>query len=66
MHGHDQRDEPTPLTVRVETAMRMLGLGRTKFYELIGTGEIETIKVGKSRLVVFESLQRFVASHRGL
>lgn len=58
--------EPKPLTVKVETAMRMLGLGRTKFYELVGEGEIETIKVGKSRLVIFDSLQRFVASRRGL
>lgn len=56
--------EPAPLTVRVETAMRMIGLGRTKFYELIGEGEIETIKVGRSTLVIVESLRAFVQSRR--
>lgn len=62
-----ERSDPAtlePLTVRVETAMQTLGLGRTKFYELVGEGEIEIIKVGRSTLVVFESLKRFVSSRR--
>ena len=38
----------------------MLGLGRTTVYELIGRGELETIKVGRARLVLIRSLHRFI------
>jgi len=50
-----------PVTVRIPEAMRLLGLGRSKLYELIGDGSIVTIKVGRSRLVVMRSIHDFVA-----
>lgn len=56
--------EAQPITVRIPTALRMLGLGRSKFYDLLKVGEIETIKVGRATLVVVASLHRFVASRR--
>jgi hypothetical protein len=52
------------LTVRVPTAMTMLGLGRTKLYEMIGQGEIETIKVGNVTLVIVQSLRDFIDRQR--
>jgi hypothetical protein len=52
--------EPDPITVRVPTALRMLGLSRSKFYTLLGDGEFEIIKVGRCTLVVVASLHRFV------
>jgi hypothetical protein len=42
----------------------MLGIGRTKLYELIGTGEIEIIKIGKSTLVPIRSLEALVERKR--
>ena len=36
---------PAPLCVRVNVAARMIGIGRTKLYELISNGEVEVIKV---------------------
>ena len=52
------------ITVRVPQALAMLGLGRSKLYELIGDGEIEIIKVGKSTLIVVASLHAFVQKRR--
>jgi hemerythrin-like domain-containing protein len=37
----------------------------TKLYELIGAGEIESIKLGRSRLVIYDSLVRLVERSKG-
>lgn len=42
-------------------AARRLGLGKTKVRELMGAGELATVRVGRRRLVVVASLERFVA-----
>jgi excisionase family DNA binding protein len=49
-----------PLTVRTPEACRMTGIGRSKLYELIKAGEIETIKVGSSTLVTVAGLEAFL------
>ena len=41
-------------------AARMLGIGRTKLYELICAGEIKTIRLGARRLVPATELRRLV------
>ena len=46
-----------------ETA-EALGLGRSKLYELLQSGEIPTFYVGRKRLVAADDLQRFVESRR--
>lgn len=56
---------PAPLCVRVNVAARMMGIGRTKLYELIGTGEVEAIKVGKVTLVTTASLIAMIERQRG-
>jgi len=55
--------EPERLTVRIPTAMAMLGLSRSKFYDLMDGGEIATIKVGRARLIIVQSLRDYVARH---
>lgn len=55
--------QPERLTVRIPTAMAMLGLSRSKFYDLMDGGEVATIKVGRARLVVLQSLQDYVTKH---
>lgn len=52
------------LTVRIPTAMAMLGLGRSKIYDLMDNREIETVKAGKARLIIVQSLHDFIARHR--
>lgn len=50
-----------PITVRIPEACRMLGIGRSKFYELITEGEIQTLKLGSATLVPLDGLRAFVA-----
>jgi excisionase family DNA binding protein len=52
------------VSVRIPTAAAMLGIGRTKLYELISSGEIELIKIGKVSLIAVSSLQEFIDRHR--
>ena len=46
-----------PVTVTVPVALRISGLGRTKFYQLLADGEIQSVRIGTRRLVVFASLR---------
>lgn len=54
-----------PICVKVNDAARMIGVGRTKLYELIAAGEIEAIKLGKSTRITTASLQQLVMRQRG-
>jgi len=47
-------------TCTVAEACDAVGLGKTKFYELMGAGVVETISVGRRRLVRVPSLLRFL------
>jgi len=50
-----------PLLLTVEEAANLLRLGRTRVYELVMGGAIESVKVGRRRLVIRVGLERFVA-----
>ena len=54
-----------PICVRVNDAARMIGGGRTKLYDLIADGEVDTVKLGKSTRVITASLHRLVMRQRG-
>lgn len=56
---------PDPICVRVNDAARMIGVGRTKLYELIAAGEIETVKLGKATRITTASLHDLVRRQRG-
>ncbi len=55
-----------PICVRVNDAARMIGIGRTKLYELISSGELETVKIGKATRITTASLHRLIERHRAL
>ena len=44
----------------VNETLTMLGIGRTKLYELIGAGEVESVKIGKRTLIKRVSVERFI------
>jgi excisionase family DNA binding protein len=46
-----------PLTVRVATAVRITGLSRSRIYELIQSGDLEIVKVGRATLIQYQSLK---------
>jgi len=57
MIDHQTEQALQPLTVRVATAVRITGLSRSRIYELIQSGDLETIKVGRATLIQFRSLR---------
>ena len=52
------------LLYKVPEAAEISSLGRSKLYELIASGELESIKVGRARLIPADALQAFVARLR--
>ena len=52
------------LLLTVEEAADRLGIGRSLMYELIGQGQIASIRVGRLRRVPLESLTDYVAAMR--
>ena len=47
-----------PICVRIATAVKITGMGRSTLYELIGAGALETVKVGRSTFIRYDSLKR--------
>jgi excisionase family DNA binding protein len=56
--------DPEPIAVRIPQAAKMIGIGRSKLYELIGKGEIETVKLGSATLVAVKSLHALMERHK--
>lgn len=49
-----------PLALRINDAARALGVGRTHLYRLINEGKIETLQLGRRRLVKAASLRKLI------
>ncbi len=54
------RNTSKPLTVTVEDACRITGLGRTRLYELIASGALKSTTIGRRRLVMYSSLEALI------
>lgn len=54
IHGNE------PVSVTVKSFMELTGLGLTKTYELIGDGTLETVNVGRRRLILWRSVKRLI------
>ncbi|WP_026124534.1 excisionase family DNA-binding protein [Nocardiopsis baichengensis] len=46
--------------LRVEEAAKLLGIGRTRAFELIKEGRLRSVKLGKTRLVPAKALDELV------
>ena len=57
----DENSEPLPLAVTVPAARRISGLGRTTIYRLIADGELKALKIGRRRLIDYNSLRSLIA-----
>lgn len=53
------------LSCTISEACAATGLGRTKLYDLIGAGAVETTLVGRRRLVSVRSLVRLIGREPG-
>lgn len=52
------------LSCSIDEACEATSLGRTKLYELIGTGQLATITVGRRRLVIVRGLLTLLADSK--
>ena len=52
------------LLLKPELAAANLGIGRSKLFELIAAGEIETVQIGRSRRIPADALADYVARLR--
>jgi excisionase family DNA binding protein len=51
---------PQRLLLRIPEVAETLGIGRTKIYDLIATGELPTIHVGRAVRISVSTLQKWV------
>lgn len=49
------------LLLKPEEAAEILSIGRSKVYELMGTGELASVRIGACRRIPAEALSDFVA-----
>lgn len=50
------------ILLRVEEVAELLGLGRTKVFEMISAGELPTVRIGRCVRVPRADLERWVSS----
>jgi excisionase family DNA binding protein len=60
-----RRDATAQLLVTIPEAARVLAVGRSTLYELIGSGQLATVHIGRSVRIAVDELEAFV-SHRQL
>ena len=53
---------PEPVAVAVPVACRLLGIGRTKLYELLGDGTLASVKLGRRCLVRLDTVRKLLAA----
>lgn len=54
----------TSLLYKPEAAAAALGIGKTKVFELISSGQLETVRIGRSRRIPADALEAYVARLR--
>jgi len=59
-------DTPDRITVPVGEFCRLAGIGRSLVYEMIGDGRLESILIGKRRLIVLDSYRRLIERQRAV
>lgn len=50
------------LSYSVKDFCASVGIGRSKFYELVGDGKLKTVKLGTKTLVTAAEAERFIKS----
>lgn len=52
----------TQKSLSIQEAKTMLGIGTTKFYQLINSGELRAHKIGKRTIVLRSDLEEFISN----
>lgn len=56
----DTPGDPTIVALTVEEAARRIGIGRTKMYEYVSSGEIPSATIGRLRRIPAEAVRDFL------
>ena len=51
------------LTLSTDEAGRLLGISRTKVFDLLGSGELRSMKIGRRRRIPTAEVERFIADN---
>ncbi len=54
-----------PLLYDIAGASQVLAVGRSKLYELLKTGQLESVTIGRRRLIPADALADYVEGLRG-
>ena len=60
-----ERPAPAPLSVSVDEAARLIGVGRSKMFALVQSGDVRSVRVGARRLVPTRALEEFLENYDG-
>ena len=64
-NAHERTERPDGvLLLTIVEAARVLSIGRTTMYELVGAGEIDVVHIGRSARVPVGALEEFVDRRR--
>jgi excisionase family DNA binding protein len=58
--------DPSPLAYSVNEFCTSVGVGRTKFYELVRDGQIRTVTLGNRRLIPATEINRLLGNEEQL
>jgi len=53
-----------PLAYSIKEASRVTSLGRTRIFQLIAAGRLETVKIGQRRLIPAHALHKLLEGGR--
>ncbi len=64
-NAHERTERPDGvLLLTIVEAARVLSIGRTTMYELVGSGQIEIVHIGRSARVPVAALDEYVERRR--
>lgn len=58
--NHNNIDARSRLTVSPEEAANLLGIGRTRLYEELGSGALPSFHVGRRRLIRLSAIEDWI------
>lgn len=61
-----QLDPSDHITATIPEFRRISGIGRSKIYEMLDAGDLDSVLVGARRLIVVDSYRRLVARLRAV
>lgn len=62
----ETRDSSATIALAVNDAARAIGIGRTKMFALVQSGELPICKIGRRTLILTEDLQSWMRRQRKL